>query len=234
LAAFLAATRTYIEQTAPGLTNWEMLKYKDQAYVRISPVKGSAPSDFDNVGIYYATVGNALTVTLSEKVLKRAMDRAAAAKSSPAASRDAKDQPIAKTPKLREWLGSNGGLHVDARILEVANALGREQYEDRMQVLSWSNLPILNEWKRLFPDRDPVAIHRAVWGVTLKCPGGGKYVWNAKYGTMESTVYGCPAVPKSGPPAPPVLSSFSSADFGLTLENDGLRARVELHKPTKK
>jgi hypothetical protein len=30
-----------------------------------------------------------------------------------------------------------------------------------------------------------------------------------------------------------VLSSFASGDFGLTLENDGLRARVELHRPAK-
>src|SRR5262249_16617447 len=45
LAAFLAAGRTYIEQTAPGLTNWEMLKYNDKGYVRVSPVKGeSLPS----------------------------------------------------------------------------------------------------------------------------------------------------------------------------------------------
>ena len=64
-----------------------------------------------------------------------------------------------------------------------------------------SNLPALNEWKRLFPDRDPVAVHREVWGVTLVCPGGGNYVWNEKYATMESTVYGHPGQPKSGPPA---------------------------------
>jgi hypothetical protein len=235
LAAFLAAARTYIEQTAPNLTHWEMLKYNDQGYVRVSPVKGEVamPPEVDNAAVYYTTVGGALTVSLNDRVLKRAMDRAAAKKQPPAAAAGAKDQPEAKTTKPREWLGSNVGLHVDSRILEVANALGREQYEDRMQVLSWSNLPILNEWKRLFPDRDPVAVHRTVWGVTLVCPGGGKYVWNPKYGTMESTVYGHPGEPKAGPPAPPVLSSFSSADFGLTLENDGLRARVELLRPVK-
>jgi hypothetical protein len=234
LAAFLAAARTYIEQTAPGLTNWEMLKYNDKGYVRISPVKGSGvPSEVDNVAIYYTTVGGALTVTLNEKMLKRAMDRAAAGIAVADSTAQAKEQPAAKAPKPREWLGSNVGLHVDARLLEVANALGREQYEDRMQVLSWSNLPILNEWKRLFPDRDPVVVHREVWGVMLQCPGGGKYVWNEKYATMESTVYGHPGEPKAGPPAPPVLSSFTSGDFGLTFENDGLRARAELHRTEK-
>ena len=44
----------------------------------------------------------------------------------------------------------------------------------------WGNLPILNEWKRLFPDRDPVEVHQQVWQVELVCPGGGKYVWNEK------------------------------------------------------
>ena len=50
---------------------------------------------------------------------------------------------------------------------------------------------------------------------------------------MESTVYGHPGEPKEGPPAPPVLSGFACGDFGLTLENQGLRARVELHRPAK-
>jgi hypothetical protein len=235
LTAFLASARTYIEQTAPGLTHWEMLKYKDQGYVRVSPVKGESgvPSEVENAAVYYTTVGGALTVSFNEHVLKRAMDRAAAAKASTATAADTKGQAAAKTSKPREWLGSNVGLHVDARILEVASVQEREQYEDRMQVLSWSNLPVLNEWKRLFPDLDPVAVHRAVWGVTLVCPGGGKYVWNPKYGTMESTVYGHPGEPKAGPPAPPVLSSFNTADFGLTMKHDGLRARVELHRGTK-
>lgn len=226
LAVFLAAARGYIEQTGPGLTRWESLKYKDQGYVRVSPVKGQpgVTAEVENAAVYYTTVGGALTVTLSERVLKRAIDRGL-----PHTASD-NGQPAAKRVTPRKWLGSSAALHVDARILEVANALGREQYQDRMQVLSWSNLPILNEWKRLFPDRDAVAVHRAVWGVTLVCPGGGKYVWNEKYATMESTVYGCPARPASGPPAPPVLSSFTSADFGLTLENEGLRARVELKR----
>ena len=101
LAAFLAAARTYIEQTAPGLTNWEMLKaYKDRGYVRISPVKGetAVPSGMENVAIYYTTVGGALTVTINEHLLKRAMDRAAAGKPSPASARSEARGP-ARSPK---------------------------------------------------------------------------------------------------------------------------------------
>ena len=115
--------------------------------------------------------------------------------------------------KAGPWLGSNVALRVDRKIFEVANALSRDQYQQTMQTRCWGNLPILNEWKRLYPDRDPVEVHQAVWGVELVCPGGGKYVWNEKYRTMESTVYGHPGEPKEGPPAPPVLSSFASRRF---------------------
>ena len=62
-----------------------------------------------------------------------------------------------------------------------------------------------------FPDRDPVAVHREVWGVTLVCPGGGKYVWNAKYGTMESTVYGHPGRRRPARRLRPCCSSFTAA-----------------------
>jgi hypothetical protein len=260
LAVFLASARTFIEQTSPGLTRWESLKYKDQGYVRISPVKGQrgVPEEVENLAIYYTNVGGALTVTFSERVLQRAIDRAILPSPSGrgtqrvpggegdpqvGAVRSSDLAPAGPHPHLlpegegthaHPWLGSNVALHVDGRILEIGNFLGRQQYQQRMQVQCWNNLPILNEWKRRYPDRDPVAVHGQVWGVTLVCPGGGKYVWNEKYRTMESTVYGHPGEPKEGPLAPPVLSSFSNADFGLTLENQGLRARVELRRPEKK
>ena len=124
-------------------------------------------------------------------MLQRAIDRwlarekAEARRGEEAAGKDAKP-----------WLGSSVALRVDRKILEVANALRRHQYRQPMQTQCWGNLPILNEWKRLYPDRDPVEVHRQVWGVELVCPGGGKYVWNEKFRTMESTVYGHPGEPK--------------------------------------
>jgi hypothetical protein len=229
LAAFLATARTFIEQTGPGLTRWESLKYKDTGYVRISPVKGknTVPPEIENLAIYYTSVGGALTITFSERVLQQSIDRALTEKPAEDGTKVAAETP-------QPWLGSNAALRVDSRILEVANALGRQQYQQRMQVQCWNNLPILNQWKQMYPDCDPVAVHAQVWGVTLVCPGGGKYVWNREYRTMESTVYGHPGAPKEGPLAPPVLSSFTGGDFGLTLENQGLRARVELTRPVKK
>lgn len=226
LAVFLTGARAFIEQTAPGLIEWEALTYQDQPYVRITPKKNARgyPRELENINIFYTTIDGALTITLSEKVLKSSIDRSLAR-----AKAEADGKPHAENPQ--SWLGSNVALRVDNKILEIANAAHRKQYEEAMTVLSWKNLPILNEWRRLYPDRNPVEVHRQVWGVELVCPGGGKYVWNDKYQTMESTVYGHPGGQKKGPAAPPVLSSFSAGNFGLTLENKGLRARVILECP---
>ena len=156
LAGFLATARTFIEQTAPGLTRWEALKYKGQGYVRISPVKGQpGAGDVENMAIYYTSVGGAPTITLSERVLQHAIDRALT-RSQRRRGRQNRGPP-AEMP--HPWLGSNVALHVDSRILEIGNFLGRQQYQQQMQVQCWNNLPILNQWKRLYPDRDPVAVH---------------------------------------------------------------------------
>ena len=184
--------------------------YKDQPYVRISPGKGkrALPGEPENLAIYYAAVGDVLTVTLSEKLLQRAIDRwlarqkTAAAEGKTAAAGSETLARVRASPCRRT-----------ARFSKSSTPLSRDQYQRTMQTLCWNNLPILNEWKRLYPDRDPVQVHREVWGVELVCPGGGKYVWNEKYRTMESTVYGHPGEPKDGPPAPPVLSSFSTGRF---------------------
>jgi hypothetical protein len=50
---------------------------------------------------------------------------------------------------------------------------------------------------------------------------------------MESTVYGHPGQPKSGPKATAAIEQFQTANFGLTFEDHGLRARVELNRDAK-
>jgi len=224
LAAFLTGFRAYVEQTSPRLTRWESLQYKDQSYVKITPGRSEVPGELRNLAIYYTTTGDALTVTLSEKVLQRTIDRDLAREKARA---DGKPIPQDGRP----WLGTNVGLQVDRKVLEVANAFARQSYQAQMQLQAWNNLPILNEWKGRYPGRDPVAVHKEVWGIELVCPGGGKYVWNERWRTMESTEYGHPGQPKEGPPAPPVLSTFARAQFGLGFEHQGLRARAILERP---
>jgi hypothetical protein len=228
LAGFLTGLRAMVEQTAPGLTRWESLTYNEQPYVKITASERDRglPAAFRNIAIYYAALPDSLTVTVNESVLKRALDRYGAREKAKTEGKTGLE--LSRMPPALP--GGNVALHVDREVIEIANHLARDEYQAMMQASAWGNLAILNEWKRQYPDRDPLEVHRQVWHSELVCPGGGKYVWNEKFGTMESTVYGHPGEPKQGPPAPPVLSSFRSAAFGLTFENEGLRARATLYR----
>jgi hypothetical protein len=112
--------------------------------------------------------------------------------------------------------------------LQLLETAGQSVWRETLQHQSWSNLPILNEYRRLFPDRDPVQVHEDLWGVRPICPGGGRYVWNETWRTMESTAFGCPAAPKPGPDALGALKNLRVGRFGLTFEEQGLRARVAI------
>ena len=61
-------------------------------------------------------------------------------------------------------------------------------------------------------------------------PAGGQYTWNEKWQTMESSVYGSPAQPKEGPAGIAALNGLLRANFGVTFENDGLRAKGEVER----
>jgi len=95
---------------------------------------------------------------------------------------------------------------------------------------SWDNLEILNEWKRRYPKQDPIKLHEQFFQTKLLDPAGGQYVWNEKYESMESTMYGCPAQPKAGPAELNVLTGLRHGNFGITFEPQGLRARAEVER----
>ena len=225
LTLFLASLRAFIDQTAPDMTRWESLTYKDQPYVKISPTergKGMNKS-LEKLAIYYAASGEALVVTLNEKVLQRAIDRQLARKASEA-NKD--KSSLVGQP----WLGASMGLEIERGMLELIARGSSRDYQATMQSRAWANLPIMNEWKRRYPDQDPVELHGRHWQIRLICPGGGKYVWNEQWQTMESTVYGHPGQPKPGPAVAPALLAFQRGAFGLTFEDQGLRARVVLER----
>lgn len=228
LAGFLAGLRAFIEQTGPGLTVWEPLTYRDQAYVRVRATD-DAGDDFRDTAIYYSPSAQGLTVTPNEDVLKRAIDRrlarAAEKKPEPAA-----DPAAAPMEPPHPWLGSNFCLQVDRKAIELGVSMQGIEVQRFMQGVAWSNLPILNEWKRRFPDQDPVEVHERLWATRPLCPGGGEYVWNAEWQTMESSVYGHPGEPLNGPAFPTALNQFQFGNFGVTFEDQGLRAQVEFQR----
>ena len=218
LAAFLAALRAFVEQTAPNLTTWETLEHNGRSYVKVTPEQGP-DEDEEEFAVYYATSSTGLTVTLNQNVLKRAIDRQA---------KRAKGDEI--TFKARPWIGKHLSAQANKGVFTVLAGVFRREYQTRMQVSSWSNLPILNEWKRRYPDADPVELYGKLWHAELLCPGGGKYVWNPKWQTMESTVYGHPGQPRGQAQMPAAFTALDSASFGVTFEHQGLRARVALQR----
>jgi hypothetical protein len=239
LALFLAGLRTYIDQAAPGMLQWKTLKHQGEPYVKISPTargRNQLGGVDQNLAIHYRSTGKQFTITLNEGVLKRSIERdLARQKAKTQQTKPPKNTKLAKT-KTKPWLGSNMALQVDRNALEILEVLYHDDYQQIMQSRAWANLPILNAWKRQFPSQDPLAFHQKHWNARLRCPGGGSYVWNEKYQTMESTVYGHPGGSKIGPKFPAALSVLKSVNFGVTFENKGLRARMVLERkaPTAK
>jgi hypothetical protein len=168
---------------------------------------------------------------LNEGVLTRAIDRELARRShTTTAAAAAEDQPPTTRP-IKPWLGESYCLHLTARFLQSFTAPGpREMMQAEAQNVAWRNEPILNEFRRLLPDQDPVQAYERVFGITLIDGGGGKYEWDPKWQTMQSSVYGSPEQPKSGPT---VLDSIQGmgGNFGVTFEHDGLRGRAEIELP---
>jgi hypothetical protein len=227
LAGFLVALRTYVEQTAPQMTQWQNLKYNDRAYVKITPTETAKTQETDiaNVALFYAATGKSLLITPNESLLQRALDRESInpATSAPSAS-------SATQPASAPWLGSSANLALRAKVFELILKGSRAQVRQWMQSRAWANLPILNEWKQRYPDQDPVEFHERLWHTRLVDMAGGKYVWNPKWHTMESTIYGHPGEPKDGPDPVDLLNGLISANFGLTFEDQGLRAAVEVQR----
>lgn len=227
LTAFLTAVRVFVEQAAPGMTRWETRMHHELPYVKVSPSERAMTSldgASNALALYYAASGEALVISLSEALLQRALERqtrrGTGAKASPEGQGQDSTAPT--------WLGTHLALRLARQTLTVLTASWDEEIRQENQTTAWLNLPILNEWKRLFPQADPVQLHEKLWGVTLLCPGGGTYVWDATWQTMASTVYGHPAAPQAGPGLPSPLAAVLSAAFGLTFEHEGLRVRAEM------
>jgi hypothetical protein len=234
LTKFLVALRSYVETAAAGMVKWELCEHNGTPYAKVHAVElvknlrqqeeaSPVPAN-QSVALYYVAYGDALIISPNENVLRRAIDRRIA--------RSARASDVAASAD-RGWLGDNVALTVDGQTLQLlAELVGEVEIRDFMQRRSWSNLAILNQWRRLYPNDDPVAMHERLWHVRPICPGGGEYVWNENWQTMESTVYGHPAGPKAGPGLPDVFRELDRAAAGLTFEDNGLRARFVLQTKT--
>jgi hypothetical protein len=225
LTAFMTGMRALVESVAPGATVWESFDHEGEPYVRIGPSERTLGNLQPGVGrpyLYYSFSADGLIITWNQDVLKRAIDRMIERRGLNKAGRPpaAADQP---------WLGTSVDFQFGKKFVDLISLFAGDDARQALQALSWGNLPILNEWRRRWPDRDPVKLHEEFWHTRLVCPGGGDYVWNDKWQTMESTVYGHPGEPKRGP-ANVTLSDVVGGNFGLTFEQHGLRARAVIDR----
>ncbi|HLQ44377.1 MAG TPA: hypothetical protein VK137_06595, partial [Planctomycetaceae bacterium] len=234
LALFLTAVKTTIQQAAPNLTRWDTQTHREQQYVKIAPARRNAVGvpDLDNFALYYGIIGDGLVFTPNEEVLKRAIDRQLARDGQLADTKQPDAANATTSAAAPGWLGESVAVRFDGEVPLFLVNLDETDHRQLAQNRSWSNLPILNEWKRRYPDLDPIEVHRRFWGVELVCPSGVRYVWNEQWRTMESPVFGHPGEPKL-PDSPALLFPFAKASFGLTFELDGLRSRLELLRETK-
>ncbi len=217
LTAFLAGFRAWLEQTAPGMTVWSNHSHKKQGYVKIAPGKnlqedlmkdGSAP-----IALYYVPSSKVLTVSLSEEMIKRAIDRSLLRRTDDTAL------PAAT------WSGQSSAFFAKNPLVDLVDGILQRETLRRFQEKSWSNLHALNEWRVQLGKKDALAYHLEVWQTELQCPGGGKYSWNEKFQTYESSVFGHPGKPSMPKKGIGLLGPFGSVDFGITFENDGLRVQ---------
>lgn len=203
-----------------GESTREESTYRGEAFVVFRP-KQERNANYRFVPLFYTLNNDALFVTFNQSVLERYIDRRL--------TRDlARRADKSDLFSDRAWpvLGKSAAVHANAVGLAFLRGVSSRDYRARMQLASWSNLPILNEWRMRYPNQDPRELYERYWQARLACPGGGEYVWNEKWQTMESTIYGHPGEPKAGPSHVPLLSEISRLNVGLTFEHDGLRARA--------
>jgi len=213
LAAFLTGLRTMVDQSAPDLVRWETLKHSDVSYVKIASKNEDNFGLPDDFAIYYTPSEGKLFVTLSESLMKRHIDRRLEIKTN-------KDATPTQLPS-HQWLGQNLALRVDERAVPMLDRLYMLDIPGKMADSAWRNVSIMNEYQRRFPDQNPVAVHERLWGERLFCPNDGSYKWNETLRTFEPEL---DEMPQNSP-----IANVKEADLGVTFENEGIRARVQLN-----
>ena len=210
-ALFVEKLRDLINAFFP--LEWTEVTHKGVSYASIRQKSEEA-----GPRLYSLILPEQWVLSPNETAIRRAIDRHLARKDGRPAS-----EPV--------WLGDSLGFTAKPKAAEYLRDWWGRSGLSSVQRAAWANIPILNEWRQLDSRTDPVAFHERWWGERLLEPAGGKYVWNPDDGTMESTLLGHPGRPKgTRATVPATLAGLRGADFGVTFEKDGLRARIELQR----
>jgi len=205
---FHEMVRTFLGSLT-GQNKWTQQSHREIQYEQMLYRMGYQ-DDADQCNIYMLKHKARVVATLNQKAMHRLIDRML-------------DDPA--IPQLTPWAGDHIGLKITPEAMQILSIINSVPMVERLQERSWSNLPILNEWKRMYPDEDPLEVHQRLWATKLICPAGGEYVWNDTWKSMESTATGHPARPKLPVDPRALLPDFQSLDAGITFEPEGLRGK---------
>lgn len=208
LIPFLTLLRGYVSSTVPGIS-WNTIEHQGENIVKIS-MSATEPA------IYYGIAKNHLVLSFNADLIARAIQRGNSGN---------EDEQLDSGTLLGEhvaWTLKDG-------FLPVWESVFYSTFEETAKFDSWKNLPILNEWRRLFPDQNPIEVHEYFWRRNLTRHQAEQFEWNEEFSSLESSVFGRPGTPldpKFNNIVP--FMNISRADFGITFENSGLRARMKV------
>lgn len=177
-----------------------------------------AVSRAEDAHFYTLEVESKILFSVSEKIIKEAIDRLQKRKTDP------------DFQTVRPWDGRHLAIQTNANAFRAFEAIAIRHLQTEMRDATWRNFPILLEWKRFFPDEDPLEFHRRFWKQTFLCAGGGEIFWDESNNTPASTVFGSPAQPRPFTSTPSPLENIQQFDAGITFENDGLRGKIKLKR----
>lgn len=218
LTAVLAQLHVTLKGIMGEASTMEIREHQGVSYVRFAPNPQANERLLPNFELLYAS-GNPLLISLNEEAMKRAIDLRTARASDKAEAAPPTD-PVPHRENLNVSVNKIG--------LQFLLVMGERQATDRVRWEAWKNIPILNEWRRLFPDQNPETIHQRLFQRPLASANGEGYQWNEEWQTMESVSFGHPGSPRTVPLLPPALRQVQRADFRLTYEEDGIRAQTTL------
>ncbi len=214
-AEFQTQARDYVKAMSGTSVGMQEKKYRDVDFMRwrlLTNPGGKGPE------VYSLTLTDMWMVTMNENVLKRAIDRHL-------------DRKNGKQFAGPAWRGDSVELRAKPQAAQYLREWWGRSMLSSMQSASWANLPILNEWRTMNDSINPIDFHERWWGERLLCPTGGSYIWNENDGTMESKQLGHPGRPKgTAGMMPGLVNSIRAAQFGITFEREGLRARVNIQR----
>lgn len=215
LALFLGGLRTMLEQTAPGMIRWETREHEGLPYIALTPSESMIEPGMPQFSLFYAARPDALVISLREEVIRRSIERFQ------------KRQSGENLPDA-EWLGNHLNLRLQQSGVNMLQLMVRDDYGARLRVMAQAPVPLLNDWRNRFPEKDPLELVQTVWHFEVSCPAGGEYVWNDEYKTYESSHLGLMTSARSSESLPAILRDLATLRFGVGFEHDGIRARGEL------